>query len=354
MPHSKRTKKQPTIKERKKFLTRHKRALKWLAWIVAVIVFLAAAVWIAFQVSPWPKSLLIRDAFDKNSASVNKALQKYVPANITHHNDVPYRSDDADAKIDVFYQNGTTKQQPTIVWVHGGAWVSGNSENVDNYLKILAGYGFTTVSVNYSIAPEKQYPVPIEQLNDALDYVQKNAKQFHIDDAKIVMAGDSAGSQIVAQMANIITSPSYANEIGISPKLPASKLKGLLLNCGAYDLKLPDYNGPFGDFLHTVLWAYSGTPNFLQDPRMKTASVIDYVTEDFPPSFITAGNVDPLREQSTEFAKKLNSVGVTTSTLFYAPDHQPQLNHEYQFNLDTADGKQALKQMVEFAQQRTQ
>ena len=175
-----------------------------------------------------------------------------------------------------------------------------------------------------------------------------------MDDTRIVLAGDSAGSQIVAQMATIITNPSYANIIGIQPQMTADKLKGMLLSCGAYDLSLPDYSGEWGKFLHTVLWAYSGTSDFLHDPKLKTASVVNYVSAQFPSSFITAGNVDPLLAQSTEFAQKLQKLGVQTSTLFYPADHQPKLNHEYQFDLDTADGQNALNQMVSFARQRTQ
>lgn len=342
------------VNNKQSFFRRYMRVWKWLGWIFGVIAVLVLLVWIAFQVSPWPNSLLIRSAFDKNSAKVEQALGKYVPANITEVENTQYRSNDKDARLDAFYPTGTDKQLPTIVWVHGGGWVSGGKDDVDNYMKILAGRGFTAISVNYSIAPEKQYPVPIQQLNDALAYLQTNAKQLHVDDKRIVMAGDSAGSQIVAQMANIITSQSYANDIGIQPKLPASKLKGLLLNCGAYDLSLPDYNGPFGKFLRTVLWAYSGTQDFLHDPKLKTASVVNYVTSQFTPAFITAGNADPLLGQSTELAQKLQSLDVYTSTLFYPADHQPQLNHEYQFDLDTADGQNALDEMVNFARQRTE
>ncbi len=332
---------------------RHRRLLKWTVGIVLTLVVIIAAIWVAFQVSPWPNALLIRSAFDKNSAKVSTALEKYVPPGITQVENQQYRARDNDAFVDVFYPSATTAQLPTIVWVHGGAWVSGDKDDIDNYMKILASHGFTTVSVNYSIAPEKQYPTPIVQLNDALGYLQQNAQRLHIDDQRLMLAGDSAGSQIVAQMANIATSSSYANEIGIQPKLPANKLKGLLLSCGAYDLALPNYNGAFGGFLHTVLWAYSGTKDFLNDPQLKTASVANYLTDKFPPSFITAGNVDPLLTQSTELAHRLNDLKVPTSTLFYPADHQPQLNHEYQFDLDTADAQKALTQMVEFAQQQT-
>ena len=335
------------------FWTRHRRLLRWSIGVVGVLIAGQAAVWIAFQVSPWPDALLIRHAFEDNNTKLSQAQQKYVPQGITEISNRQYRHGDSDAKLDVFYPARTVVELPAIVWVHGGAWVSGSKNDVDNYLRILASYGFTTVSINYSIAPEKQYPTPILQVNDALGYVQKNARALHINGSRIVLAGDSAGSQIVAQIADIVTSPSYASKMGVRPQLARDDLKGLLLNCGAYDLGLPDYSGPFGKFLHTVLWAYSGTPDFLHDPALKTASVANYLTPAFPPAFITAGNVDPLLAQSTELAQRLKALSVTTATLFYPANHRPYLNHEYQFNLDTSDGQEALRQMIDFARLHT-
>ena len=332
----------------------HPRLWKILGWVFGVLAALALGIYIAFQVSPWPSSLLIRYEFDKGGERTSQALERFVPDNITSVDNQQYRANSANGYLDVFYPKDTPKSLPTIVWVHGGGWVSGDKNDVDNYLKILASHGFTTVGVDYTIAPEAQYPTPLFEVNDALKYLQDNAKRLNIDSNNIILAGDSAGSQIVAQVANAVTSPDYANKIGMQPTLEASRLRAVLLNCGAYDLKLPNYNGPFGDFLHTVMWAYSGTKDFLNDPKLQTASVVNYVTPAFPPAFVTAGNVDPLLAQSTEFATKLDELKVPTSQLFYAADHQPELNHEYQFDLDTDDGQKALGQMVEFAKQRTE
>ncbi len=41
------------------------------------------------------------------------------------------------------------------------------------------------------------------------------------------------------------------------------------------------------------------------------------------------------------------------TTLFYPRDHQPGLPHEYQFDLDNADGQNALTQMLRFLEQHT-
>jgi len=332
----------------------HPRLWKVLAWIGGVLIALAVLIYIAFQVSPWPNSLLIRYEFDRGGERTSKALEKYLPKNVYAMENQQYRANSPNGYLDVFFPSQTTTPLPTIVWVHGGGWVAGDKDDIDNYMRILAARGFTTVSVDYTIAPEAQYPTPLHEVNDALGYIQKNAERLHIDTNRIIMAGDSAGSQIVAQVANSITSPAYAAEVGLQPTLAPERLRGVLLNCGAYDLSLPNYNGPFGSFLRTVLWAYSGTRDFLHDPKLKTASVVQYVTPQFPPTYITAGNVDPLLAQSTEFAKKLKGLGVVTSELFYAANHQPELNHEYQFDLDNADGKNALEQLVKFAEEHTE
>jgi acetyl esterase/lipase len=100
--------------------------------------------------------------------------------------------------------------------------------------------------------------------------------------------------------------------------------------------------------LRTVLWSYSGTKDFLDDPAFDTASVAQYVTDAFPPSFISAGNGDPLGPQSVLMAAALRAKGVRVDELFFPPDTTPALPHEYQFNLDTGAGQQALERAVAF------
>lgn len=342
--------KKPTVLQR---IWQHK-VYRWLLCIAGGLVILIIGVYIAFQVSPWPQSLVIRYFFDKGGAKTSAAMAKYVPDTVSGQTNIQYREHDKDAKLDVFYPDSvahTTKALPTIVWVHGGGWVSGSKETIDNYIKILAAKGYTTIGIDYTVAPNAKYPTPILQTNDALRYIQKHADQLHVDPNTIILAGDSAGSQIAAQVATIITNSFYAHKLGMTAPMRADQLKAMVLNCGAYDLTLPNYNGEDGKFLKTVLWAYSGSKDFLSDPVIKGASVVDYVNADFPPSFITAGNVDPLEPQSREFASKLTQLGVSTDTLFYPENHQPELPHEYQFDLDSKDGKAALNRVLEFLQQ---
>jgi acetyl esterase len=58
--------------------------------------------------------------------------------------------------------------------------------------------------------------------------------------------------------------------------------------------------------------------------------------------------IDPLAVQSIALADKLSRLGVSIETLFYPQEHTPPLEHEYQFNVDLADGRQALARMLTF------
>ena len=73
-----------------------------------------------------------------------------------------------------------------------------------------------------------------------------------------------------------------------------------------------------------------------------------HLTEAFPPTFLTVGNADPLEAQSHALRTLLESRGVEVDALLYAPDHEPALEHEYQFDLELEDARIALKRLVEF------
>lgn len=290
-------------------------------------------------------------AFDKGAAQASQALEKHVPQAVSSILDERFDPVDPDGRLDVFYPaeiEGSDRALTTIVWVHGGGWVSGTKDQIANYAKVLAHRGFTVVGVDYTIAPEKTYPTPVRQVNAALLYLQSQAKRLHVNASRLILAGDSGGAHIAAQVATAATVPSYAQALGIATPIPRAHLKGLILYCGPYDTKRINLEGPFGGFLRTVLWAYSGAREFQTDSGFATASVIDYVTADFPPVFVSAGNSDPLLPQSRAFAAKLAGLGVRVDALFFPEDHAPPLPHEYQFDLDTEAGQLALERSVGF------
>lgn len=319
-------------------------------WIVVAPVTSFAAAALVFARSARPGALIVRWAFDRDAAKVTAALKKHAPSGVVSVIEEQYRSGDSDAHLDVYFPESDGRARPTVIWTHGGAWVSGNKSNYSPYFELLASRGFSVVSVEYSLGPERRYPTPVGQLNDAHAYVLAHAQRLHVDPTAIFLAGDSAGSQLTSQLAAAISNPAYAAELGITPSLSRDQIRGVVLNCGIYDLnKMTGARGIIGWGVNQSLWAYTGFRDFVASTAADQMSTVKHVTEKFPPAYISGGNSDPLTDnQSKPFAERLSDLGVEVETLFYPTSHVPALGHEYQFNLDNGDGKTAFERTVTF------
>lgn len=322
------------------------------------LLAVALAAWVAHQFTPQPALVVIRWLFDRGAAAAAAGLQKHLPPGIQQQLDIPVPtvSDGPAARpLDVFRPAGWTPGTllPTIVWVHGGGWVSGRKEDVGPYLQVLAGQGFTTVAVGYTIAPGAHYPAQLHELNAALQFIDREAVRLGVDRRRLLLAGDSAGAHLAAQLAALHVRSDYARQVGLRPALQRDQLRGVLLFCGPFDFSLVRFDGLFGPFLRTAVWSFFGEREAERLPQFEQASVARHVDATFPPAFITAGNADPLLAHSHALADRLRALGVPVDTLFFPADHDPPLGHEYQFNLDSAAGQTALTRAVAFARSRT-
>lgn len=301
--------------------------------------------------SPRPTCIAVRRVFAKSA--VQRAVDQLAmaPADVWAFIDERYGSH-PDELLDVYVpgeavRNGTTL--PLLVWTHGGAFVGGSKDELGGYLRMLCDRGFVVAALRYSLAPEEKYPTAVRQVAQALGYLCANAGRFHADEQRIVLVGDSAGSQISAQFAATIVNPAYAAQLGVTPTVAPEQIKGAGLFCGVYDLATLDTSGPFAGMLHAVGWALSGTRHYREDDFfLDTMSVPNHINRQFPATFIAAGNADPLLPQSQAFAEALVAQDVDVETLFYPQDYTPALGHEFQFELATPEGRDATDRLVTF------
>jgi hypothetical protein len=61
----------------------------------------------------------------------------------------------------------------------------------------LADAGFAWFSIDYRMAPEFRFPQAIEDLDTSIRWLKANAAKYHVDPAKIVLIGESAGAFLV-------------------------------------------------------------------------------------------------------------------------------------------------------------
>jgi acetyl esterase/lipase len=318
--------------------------------IPAVALGAGVAFALAFVLTPWPAALLIRGMFQRAANETVAEMQPYAEkVSVDARLDLAY-GDGPDERFDLFRPVGVRGALPTVVWIHGGAWISGSKENVDPYARILAAEGYTTVTLDYTVGPEAAYPTAIRQLDDALAHLVADADELGIDPDRIVIAGDSAGANLSSQLAAMITSPEYAAEVGIEPSLSPQQLRGVVLNCGIYDTSgIPAIPGLIGWGFRTALWAYIGERDWSSTAADRRMSTIDWVTADFPSTWISGGNGDALTDvQSEPLARKLEGLGVDVTSVFYPADHEPSLPHEYQFHLNYEDARTALDSTLAF------
>ncbi len=327
---------------------------KIAVWCLAIAAALPALLYAAHLASPWPSALVIRALMDRGGTAMERALQRHVPAGVETLADLQYDPGDPgdpDARLDLHRPEaaaGRGPPLPAIVWIHGGAFVSGGKAQVASYARILASHGFAVAAIGYSLAPGARYPNPVRQANAALAYLAAHSASLGIDPSRVVLAGDSAGAQAAAQLAAIVSSPVYARATGIVPAISRDRLAGALLFCGIYDGSLLKGEGAFALFLDSVGRSYFGGRDFLASPALAEFSVTRHVTADFPPAFISAGNADPLLPHSIKLAEALEAKGVRVDRLFFPAGHRPPLQHEYQFDLDIQAGQLALTRAVAF------
>ena len=255
-----------------------------------------------------------------------------------------------DSVLNVYAPRTPHTGLPVILWIHGGGFISSSADTVKDYVTMLANEGYVVANLDYTIAPDAHYPVPVQQANAALEYMSAHAADFGGDGAQLFVGGDSAGAQIASQVAAVETNPALAKSVGIVTSIAPTDLRGAILFCGLYDMKTVADTGFPG--LRTYLWAYTGTRNYTSFADIDQLSTAHTATAAYPPTFISVGDADPFRSQAAEFAASLTGKGVPVTNLTWDGTGSG-LGHEYQFDFSRPEATTAFKDTVTFLASRS-
>ncbi|RXZ50210.1 alpha/beta hydrolase fold domain-containing protein, partial [Agromyces binzhouensis] len=89
-----------------------------------------------------------------------------------------------------------------LIWMHGGGLVIGAAAADDRFCADLAErLGIVVVSVEYRLAPQHPFPVPLDDCVAAWEWVQDAASARGIDPARVAVGGESAGGGLAAALA---------------------------------------------------------------------------------------------------------------------------------------------------------
>lgn len=108
-------------------------------------------------------------------------------------------SDGHEVLVRLYRPAGLPSPAPVLFWIHGGGMVLGSVANDDDYCISQASHvNIAVASVEYRLAPEHPFPVPVEDSYAGLRWLSQHASDLGLDSERIAVGGASAGGGIAA------------------------------------------------------------------------------------------------------------------------------------------------------------
>ena len=217
--------------------------------------------------------------------------------------DVSYGSD-SNQVFDIYLPEGRTENTKVLFLVHGGSWVGGDKEDMNDVRDyVLQNHpSLGIVNMNYTLAGANSPPVPM-QTNDisaVVNYITSNKTSLIISD-DIGFIGVSAGAHLSLLW-------SYANDTNNQVDMVCSIVGPTNFTDPAY------YNSANPVF--QSMYILFGNPSI---PFLESASPYHTATATSPPTLLFYGGQDPLvpNSQGIDLDSQLTNLGVPHEFSFY-------------------------------------
>jgi acetyl esterase/lipase len=219
-------------------------------------------------------------------------------------------------QLDLYWQARAVAPTPVIVWIHGGAWRTGDKSKPDAALSLLsAGYG--VASVGYRLSQEALFPAQIEDCRAAVRWLRANAERYNLDPHHFGAWGPSAGGHLAALLGTAHHVREW-DRLGDNQEW-SSAVQAVCDWFGPTDfLHMNDAPGAMDhDAPDSPESQLVGGPIQENRDRVARANPIAYITPDAPPFLIVHGDRDDLvpLNQSEFLHAALQQAGVPSTLI---------------------------------------
>lgn len=216
------------------------------------------------------------------------------------------------------YRPALTGEPKVVLFIHGGGHLSGSVEVYDPVARHLAmATGNIVVSVDYRLAPENPYPAGLSDAKAVIENVWSLLESQHTPYTRqLTLIGDSGGGAFSATLAAYFSreQPGFIHRLVlIYPSLD-------------YTLNWPSVqeNGA-GKLLDEskIRWYFQQFFRNGED-RKQTSPLYLPLSQDFPPTLVVSGGLDPLRDENFAFVARLQAERIPVQHV-----HFPGMTHAY-------------------------
>jgi len=203
------------------------------------------------------------------------------------------------------YRESEKNDLPVILYLHAGGWILGDLSHSDALCRTLAKHsGALVVNVDYRLAPECQFPGPLNDCAAVLKWLVAEADALSIDPDRIAVAGESSGGNLAAGLALMARDES---------SIP---IAAQVLLCPALDPKMATESWvKMGeDFLpprQQMEWMWRAyLPISADEQNPYAAPVAESDLTGLPRCVMLTAEFDPLRDEAEAYAARLEAAGV--------------------------------------------
>ena len=270
----------------------------------------------------------IVDGFFRLAARAGSLHPKADPAahGITVTRDVAYRDGGAHEHLVDIYRPAGTGPFPTLLYLHGGGFRILSKDTHWIMALAYARQGWLVVNASYRLAPKHPFPAAIDDACAAWTWTLENAARFGGDPSRVVLAGESAGANLVSALAlaTCFERPEpFAQRAFAAGVVP----KAVVASCGIFqvtdtlryrrDRKLPWW---IADRLEEVTDAYLGASDASSFDLADPLCVLERgetPARALPPFFLPVGTADPLLPDTRRMAAALGALGTVAEARYY-------------------------------------
>lgn len=215
--------------------------------------------------------------------------------NVTITRDVIYaEASGIELAVDI-YRPDLDGLVPTVVYLHGGAWVEGDkSADSANRLVPFVENGVALVSANYRLISNATFPAQIHDVKAVVRWLRAHGAEYGLATEKLGVWGSSAGGMLGSLLALTPEDPDFEGIVGGNTE-QSSAVQAAVHWFGPTDL----VSGSSRTWLEKIILAPALEPPLFGVETIdevheaaRNASPIRRVTRDAPPFLISHGDRD--------------------------------------------------------------